>query len=78
MKVLDEKYLLKRAAAGADPGGDHARSKQPYRAPEGHCFLAGSGHDYVEELLSPARIAADGIFNPSPSSGSWRSSAAGR
>ena len=50
--------------AGLIPPAITARSKQPYRAPEGHCFLAGSGHDYVEELLSPARIAADGIFDP--------------
>jgi asparagine synthase (glutamine-hydrolysing) len=64
MKVLNEKYLLKRCASGLVPPSVLQRSKQPYRAPEGSCFFRGPRQDYVDTLLSPARIAQDGIFNP--------------
>jgi asparagine synthase (glutamine-hydrolysing) len=64
MKVLNEKYLLKRCARGLVPPSVLARSKQPYRAPEGRCFFRGARLDYVDALLSPGRIAQDGIFNP--------------
>jgi asparagine synthase (glutamine-hydrolysing) len=64
MKVLNEKYLLKRCASGLVPPSVLQRSKQPYRAPEGSCFFHGAPRDYVDTLLSPARIGQDGIFNP--------------
>jgi asparagine synthase (glutamine-hydrolysing) len=68
MKVLNEKYLLKRAAVGLVPATVVNRSKQPYRAPEASCFVtpdpAGALPEYVHTLLSPARVAQDGIFNP--------------
>jgi asparagine synthase (glutamine-hydrolysing) len=64
MRVLDEKHLLKRAMAGLIPPAIAARSKQPYRAPEGRSFFDGPGQDYVEALLSPTRVARDGIFDP--------------
>ncbi|HEY5906851.1 MAG TPA: asparagine synthase (glutamine-hydrolyzing), partial [Vicinamibacteria bacterium] len=64
LKVLDEKYLLKRCALGLVPPSVTQRAKQPYRAPEGACFFGAAGLEYVEELLSPGRIAQDGIFNP--------------
>jgi asparagine synthase (glutamine-hydrolysing) len=64
MRGLDEKHLLKRAAAGVVPPVVLARAKQPYRAPEARAFFAGQPPDYVTELLSPARIAADGVFDP--------------
>ena len=68
MKVLDEKYILKRAAGNLIPPSIKKRPKQPYRSPEIKSFL-GEGtksgqHEYVEELLSPGRIHVDGIFNP--------------
>jgi asparagine synthase (glutamine-hydrolysing) len=63
MKVLNEKYLLKRCASGLVPPSVLQRSKQPYRAPEGKSFFRGAGLDYVETLLSPGRITQDGIFN---------------
>lgn len=65
MKVLNEKYLLKRCAAGLVPRSVLERHKQPYRAPEGRCFVTESQPPYVEELLSPERIRKDRIFNPS-------------
>jgi len=63
MKVLDQKYLLKRAVQGMIPESIRARHKQPYRAPEGRCFF-GHKDGYVEDTLSPARIKQDGIFDP--------------
>lgn len=68
MMGLDEKHLLKRAAAQLVPAAVLARSKQPYRAPEAKCFVAADGQrnrqDYVDALLSPQRIRQDGIFQP--------------
>jgi len=64
MKVLNEKYLLKLCAKGLIPASIGARSKQPYRAPDGKSFFGRVQPSYVAELLSPERIRADGIFNP--------------
>lgn len=70
MRVLNEKYLLKRATAGLIPRAVTARSKQPYRAPEAGSFFAaernGAGFDYVMELLSPERLKRDALFEPGP------------
>jgi asparagine synthase (glutamine-hydrolysing) len=63
MKVLDEKYLLRRCATGLVPTSVRNRRKQPYRAPEGSSVLHAAAGEYVEELLSPARIRRDGIFD---------------
>jgi asparagine synthase (glutamine-hydrolysing) len=64
MKVLDEKYLLRRCAKDLIPTSVQTRRKQPYRAPEGSSLLDPAAREYVEELLSPARIRRDGIFDP--------------
>jgi asparagine synthase (glutamine-hydrolysing) len=64
MKVLNEKYLLKRCAEGLVPPSVTKRPKQPYRAPEGTSFFGEARLEYVDELLSPERIARDGIFDP--------------
>lgn len=63
MKVLDQKHLLKQAAAGLIPESIRKRYKQPYRAPDGKCFL-GPADSYTAELLSPETIRRRGIFNP--------------
>jgi|HubBroStandDraft_1064217.scaffolds.fasta_scaffold00114_31 asparagine synthase (glutamine-hydrolysing) len=63
MKVLDEKYLLRRCARNLVPTSVQARHKQPYRAPEGSSLLHAAAGGYVEDLLSPARIRRDGIFD---------------
>ena len=39
MKVLNQKYLLKRAFAGLIPESITRRPKQPYRAPDGKMLL---------------------------------------
>jgi asparagine synthase (glutamine-hydrolysing) len=63
MKVLNEKYLLKRCTAGLIPPSVGKRPKQPYRAPEACSFLQPAARDYMEELLSPEQIRRDGIFD---------------
>jgi len=65
MKVLNEKYLLKRCAAGLIPPSVAKRQKQPYRAPEACSFLQPAAHDYMRELLSPEQIRRDGVFDVS-------------
>jgi asparagine synthase (glutamine-hydrolysing) len=64
MKVLNEKHLLKLCARDLVPLSVRKRSKQPYRAPDGKSFFHDARPDYVDELLSPARIRADGLFHP--------------
>ena len=68
MKVLNEKYILKRAVGNLVPLSIKKRAKQPYRAPEVKSFFGGDArvarHEYVDELLSAKNIQKDGIFNP--------------
>jgi asparagine synthase (glutamine-hydrolysing) len=70
MRGMKEKYILKRAAAGLVPEAVLRRSKQPYRAPDAASFFdPATGRAraaYVEELLSPERLTADGVFDPRP------------
>lgn len=62
---LTEKYLLKRAMKGLLPDGIRTRTKQPYRAPDCASFFeAGQPVDYVAELMSSARLADAGYFDP--------------
>jgi len=63
MKGLDQKHLLKRAFRGRVPESIERRPKQPYRAPDGKCFVGASTVDYAEDLLSPAAIRQNGIFD---------------
>jgi len=63
MKALREKYLLKRACSALVPASVLKRPKQPYRAPGGACFFAKSAPAYVEELLSPAALKSNSIFD---------------
>jgi asparagine synthase (glutamine-hydrolysing) len=67
MKVLNEKYILKRAAGQLIPPSVRTRPKQPYRAPDAKSFFdprtGTARHAYVDELLSRARIQKDGLFN---------------
>lgn len=64
MKTLQEKYLLKLAVRGLVPESILRRPKQPYRAPDASSFFGAAGcAEYVEELLAPARIKADGLFD---------------
>lgn len=67
MRVLDEKYLLKRAAGHLVPPSVARRPKQPYRAPDAAAlFDFASGlprSDYVDELLSEGNVRKIGLFD---------------
>ncbi len=66
MKVLNEKYLLKQAAKGLIPEAVRRRPKQPYRAPEGGCFLGPHALPYAMDMLSRSRIERHGVFQAGP------------
>jgi asparagine synthase (glutamine-hydrolysing) len=66
MKVLDEKYLLKRCAEGLIPRSVQSRPKQPYRAPDALCFLEPEAQEYVHELLEADCLRRYGVFEPGP------------
>jgi len=63
MKVLNEKYLLKRCCGGLVPASILRRRKQPYRAPDGRCFFDAGAPAYVQDLLSPRSVEETGIFD---------------
>jgi asparagine synthase (glutamine-hydrolysing) len=64
MKVLNEKYLLKKAMGRYLPAAIANRHKQPYRAPDIPAFLDGERPlDFVAELLAPEKIRAYGYFD---------------
>ena len=73
MRTLREKYLLKRAFLPSIPAEIAGRFKQPYRAPDARSLFgtpqAPLRHDYVEELLTPAKIQEFGMFSATAVSG---------
>jgi asparagine synthase (glutamine-hydrolysing) len=64
MKALDQKHLLKKACRGMIPESILRRPKQPYRAPDGSCFLGTQTAEYAAEMLSPRAIRDAGLFDP--------------
>lgn len=64
MKVLNEKYLLKRSMARYLPESVTARYKQPYRAPDIPSFFANGIPGFVEDALSEEAINRSGYFDP--------------
>lgn len=63
MKVLREKYLLKRAMHDRVPAAILARHKQPYRAPDADSFRNTAKSAYVTELLDPNYVRDCGYFD---------------
>jgi asparagine synthase (glutamine-hydrolysing) len=63
LKVLDEKHVLKRVAAGDVPAEILARKKQPYRAPDAAALIDAP---YVDELLSERALRESGVFEAKP------------
>jgi asparagine synthase (glutamine-hydrolysing) len=61
---LNEKFILKKVAAGAVPEIILKRSKQPYRAPDAASFFCDDAPEYVKDLLSESSVKKVGIFNP--------------
>jgi asparagine synthase (glutamine-hydrolysing) len=64
MPGLSEKALLKRAVADLVPGSVLERPKRPFRAPIQAAFGGPGAPDYVEELLDPDLLSADGYLHP--------------
>ena len=68
MRALNEKNILKKAAADIIPPFLQKRPKQPYRATDVPSFFdpatGKARFAYVEELLSPTAIRQAGLFNP--------------
>jgi asparagine synthase (glutamine-hydrolysing) len=64
LRVLKEKYLLRRMAAPFLPREITHRRKRPYRAPIHRAFFHGRMESYVEELLSAESLHETGIFKP--------------
>lgn len=63
MKVLNEKYLLKKAMQDDLPRAITGRFKQPYRAPSIPAFFGEKAHDYVQDLLSTRKLNEFGYFD---------------
>ena len=66
LRVLDEKHVLKRAAAGSGPAAILERQKQPYRAPDALSFARAEAREWIEEVAAPSALAEAGVFNPRP------------
>jgi asparagine synthase (glutamine-hydrolysing) len=65
MRGLNEKDILKRISREIVPASIRKRTKQPYRAPDAKSFFGDAGGlDYVMEMLSPQKLAVNGIFHP--------------
>ena len=64
MKVLNEKYLLKKIAKNCLPDSIISRPKQPYRAPDARSFAALDKPTYVDDLMSTDAIKGYGVFSP--------------
>ena len=71
LRVLDEKYVLKRAAEGLVPSEVIRRKKQPYRAPDALSFL-GRGAEWAADVVSREAVASAGIFDPQAVDRLWR------
>jgi asparagine synthase (glutamine-hydrolysing) len=72
LRVLDEKHVLKRAAADLVPASVIRRPKQPYRAPDALSFVGPATPPWVDEVLSPAAVTRAGVFQPSAVEALWR------
>jgi asparagine synthase (glutamine-hydrolysing) len=63
MKVLVEKYLLKRYAERWVPREVFQRSKQPYRAPVGRSLAGAAAPAWAAERLSRRAVDEVGVFD---------------
>ena len=64
VRVLQEKYILKRAAGALVPDSIRVRPKQPYRAPDGLTFVGARAPEYVRDMLGPDQLRRYGYFAP--------------
>lgn len=72
LRVLDEKHILKRCAAGMVPKGILERKKQPYRAPDALAFIGEGGcPEWLESVLSADSVRKAGVFEPKAVAHLW-------
>jgi asparagine synthase (glutamine-hydrolysing) len=64
LRILDEKYILKKMMAGKIPQSILTRYKQAYRAPIHSSFFGEHAPNYVAELLTPESIKSFDCFDP--------------
>ena len=64
LRVLNEKFVLKRAAAGLVPDSILSRTKQPYRAPDALSFATDTAAEWIEEVAGSRALEAAGVFEP--------------
>lgn len=64
MKVLNEKYLLKRAMGGRLPPQILRRHKQPYRAPDARALESRHLSSTLTGLLGEDALGVTGFFDP--------------
>jgi asparagine synthase (glutamine-hydrolysing) len=64
LRVLDEKHVLKRAAAELVPASIVRRPKQPYRAPDALAFTGAGAPAWIAEVLDERAVAEAGVFDP--------------
>jgi asparagine synthase (glutamine-hydrolysing) len=72
LKGLDEKHVLKRAAAGLVPEAVVGRPKQPYRAPDALCFVGPEAPAWAGDLMGERAVADAGVFDASAVERLWR------
>lgn len=63
MKVLQEKYILRKAMMQYLPPEIAKRVKQPYRAPNIPAFFSAQRPEYVDALLAPESVRSLGVFD---------------
>ncbi len=63
MKVLNEKFILKKTFENLIPPSIIKRAKQPYRAPISQCFAAGNG-SLASSVLKEEKVRDYGYFDP--------------
>jgi asparagine synthase (glutamine-hydrolysing) len=64
LKVMNEKYLLKKIAKPYLPEEICKRKKQAYRAPDSASFFNGKSSSYVNDILSEKNLTKTGYFDP--------------
>lgn len=64
LRGLDEKHVLKRASRDVVPGEILGRKKQPYRAPDGLCFVGPGAPEWVADVMSDRRLRDAALFDP--------------
>ena len=72
LRVLDEKHILKRAAADIVPASILQRKKQPYRAPDALSFVGEDVPAWVDEMMSESEVRDAGVFEPAAVAALWR------